>query len=136
MQWLRYLSRAHHGLAAIHAFLPIAIVGAILGGASAASAHAFLAHADPPVGSTVHGSPAQLKLWLSGEVESAFSSIRVRDASGKQVDKDDMAVNPGDKTLLTVSAPRLLPGKYTVVWQVVSVDTHKTDGNFTFTIAP
>jgi methionine-rich copper-binding protein CopC len=102
----------------------------------AASACAFLAHADPPVGSTVHGSPAQLKLWFSEEVESAFSSIRVLDASGKQVDKDDRAVNPSDKTLLTVSVPRLLPGKYKVVWQVVSVDTHKTEGNFTFTVAP
>jgi len=34
--------------------------------------------------------------------------------------------------LLTVSLPKLKPGKYKVVWRVVSVDTHVTTGNFTF----
>src|SRR5258708_35586273 len=129
MQWHRYLSRARLGRAAIRPLPAIAVFAAILGGASAASAHASLAHADPAVGRTVHGSPVQLKLWFSEEIESAFSSVRVLDASGKQVDKHDKAVNASDKTLLTVSVPPLLPGKYKVVWQVVSVDTHKTEGN-------
>jgi copper resistance protein C len=84
----------------------------------------------------VHGSPPQLKLWFSEQIESAFSSARVLDPSGKQVDKGDKAVNPSDKTVLTVSLQQLPPAKYKVVWRIVSVDTHKTEGDFTFTVAP
>jgi methionine-rich copper-binding protein CopC len=112
------------------------VFGAILGGASTASAHAILVRAEPAVGSTVHGFPAQLKLWFSEKIESAFSLVRVLDAGGKQVDKGGKAVNPSDKALLTVSLQQLPPAKYKVVWQVVSVDTHKTEGDFTFTVAP
>jgi copper resistance protein C len=136
LQWHRYLARVRLGPAAIRPLLAIAVFGAILGGTSAVSAHAFLVHADPAVGSTVHGSPPQLKLWFSEEIESAFSSARVLDPSGKQVDKGDKAVNPSDKTVLTVSLQQLPPAKYKVVWRIVSVDTHKTEGDFTFTVAP
>jgi len=135
MQWHRY-GRARLGLAAIRPLLAIVVFGAILGGASTASAHAILVRAEPAVGSTVHGFPAQLKLWFSEKIESAFSSVRVLDAGGKQVDKGDKAVNPSYQALLTVSLQQLPPAKYKVAWQVVSVDTHKTVGDFTFTVAP
>jgi copper resistance protein C len=35
-----------------------------------------------------------------------------------------------------VDLPRLPPGTYTVVWHVTSVDTHKTEGRFDFTVVP
>ena len=31
--------------------------------------------------------------------------------------------------------PKLTPGTYTVNWHVTSVDTHKTEGNYKFTVA-
>jgi copper resistance protein C len=34
-----------------------------------------------------------------------------------------------------VTLPKLPPGTYTVNWHVTSVDTHKTEGNYTFTVA-
>ena len=36
----------------------------------------------------------------------------------------------------SVSAPPLAPGRYTVHWRVLSVDTHVTEGTFAFTVAP
>jgi len=102
----------------------------------AAFAHAFLDHADPAVGSTLHRTPAQVKLWFSEPIEPAFSSLRVFDARGSEIDKGDQTVSSNDKTLLAVSVPNLPPGTYRVVWRVVSADTHKTGGDFTFSIAP
>jgi hypothetical protein len=32
--------------------------------------------------------------------------------------------------------PALLPGAYRVHWHVVSVDTHMTEGDFSFTVKP
>jgi copper resistance protein C len=101
---------------------------------SQAWAHAFLDHADPKVGSTVTNSPTVIKIWYTQELEPAFSSIEVKNALGKELDKNDVHVSKKDKTLLEVSLPKLPPGTYTVTWHVVSVDTHRTQGSFEFTI--
>jgi methionine-rich copper-binding protein CopC len=103
---------------------------------SLAGAHAFLDHATPAVGSAVRASPAQVKLWFTQQLEPAFSTARVSDRSGKQVDKGDPQVDRADATLLRVSLPRLAPGTYRVTWRVLSVDTHVTEGDFTFDVVP
>jgi len=101
---------------------------------SRAWAHAFLDHADPKVGSTIASAPAEMKLWFTQDIEPAFSSIQVEDAQGNEVDKKDTHLDPKDKSLLVVSLQPLPPGTYKVTWHVVSVDTHKTQGHFEFTI--
>ena len=101
-----------------------------------AGAHAFLDHALPAVGSTVHTPPSQVKLWFTQKLEPAFSRLSVADPSGKQVDRRDVHVDAGDGTLLWVSLPALAPGTYRVTWRVLSIDTHVTEGDFTFEIAP
>ena len=101
-----------------------------------ALAHAFLDHATPAVGSHVRGSPQAVTLWFTEELEPAFSSIKVLDASGKQVDRGDTAPDPNDRTALKVSLQRLVPGVYRVAWRVLSVDTHVTEGEFSFTVQP
>ena len=99
-------------------------------------AHAFLDHAEPRVGTTVQAAPTELKLWFTQEIEPAFSSVKVLDANGKQVDKADAHVDSADKALLRVSVGVLGPGAYTVSWRVVSVDTHVTNGDFVFHVGP
>ncbi len=104
--------------------------------AAPAGAHARLERAAPAAGSTVHGSPPQLTLWFTERLEPAFSKVRVLDRNGKQVDQGDSAVDPADAKALRVSLPKLVPGKYRVVWRVLSVDTHVSKGDFTFSVAP
>ena len=99
-------------------------------------AHVFLDHSAPAVGSQVRGPPASVSLWFTEEVEPAFSSIKVFDAQGKEVDRGDTAALSNDRTALKVSLRRLEPGAYKVVWRVLSVDTHVTEGNFGFTVLP
>jgi len=97
-------------------------------------AHAFLKDAEPAVGSTVQTSPSEVRIRFTENIEPAFSSIQVFDASGKEVDKRDVHLDRSDRALLYVSLPHLGAGIYKVVWRVVSVDTHVTNGNFTFRI--
>jgi hypothetical protein len=99
-----------------------------------ARAHAFLDHAEPKVGSTITRPPAETKIWFTQELEPAFSTIEVSDAQGNEVDKKDTHLDSKDKSLLIVSLPPLSPGTYTVAWHVVSVDTHKTQGHYQFTV--
>jgi methionine-rich copper-binding protein CopC len=103
---------------------------------SEVGAHAFLDHAAPAVGSVIHGSPAQVRLWFTQELEPAFSTVKVLDRNGTQVDKQDKQVDRANPALLQVSLPELAPGKYRVVWRALSVDTHVTEGDFTFDVVP
>jgi methionine-rich copper-binding protein CopC len=101
-----------------------------------AAAHAFLDHASPRVGSTVSQAPSELTLSFTQNLEPAFSTVEVFDEKGAKVDKGDVKVDPNDGTLLRVSLNPLPPGTYKVVWHVVSVDTHPTEGDFTFQVSP
>ena len=116
--------------------LAVWVVACAASVASPARAHAFLDHATPAVGSTVHGSPARVDLWFTQELEPAFSTVRVLDQGNHRQDRGDAKVAAGDATLLQVSLPQLAPGRYRVEWRVISVDTHVTEGDFTFVVAP
>jgi methionine-rich copper-binding protein CopC len=98
------------------------------------NAHAFLKDADPGVGSTIQTSPSEVRIRFTENIEPAVSSIQVFDASGKEVDKRDLHLDRSDHALLHISLPQLAGGTYKVMWRVVSVDTHVTNGNFTFRV--
>jgi methionine-rich copper-binding protein CopC len=104
--------------------------------AARVSAHAFLEHSDPSVGGKVHSAPAAVRIWFTEAVEPASSRIQVFDASGKQVDKKDTHSDRSNRSLLQVSLSRLGPGTFRVVWRVMSADTHVTNGDFRFQVAP
>jgi copper resistance protein C len=106
----------------------------VLAGTARLEAHAFLKDAEPGVGSTVQTSPNEVKIRFTENIEPAFSSIQVFDASNSQVDKRDVHLDRSDHALLRVSLPQLGVGTYKVVWRVVSVDTHVTNGSFTFRV--
>ncbi|HST75230.1 MAG TPA: copper homeostasis periplasmic binding protein CopC [Acetobacteraceae bacterium] len=99
-------------------------------------AHARLRSAEPAVGGTVRTAPAQVEITFSEAVEPRFSDITVHDASGRQVDRKDVHVSASDAHRLTVGLEALQPGQYTVNWHATSVDTHKTEGSYSFTVAP
>ena len=101
-----------------------------------AAAHAFLDHAEPRVGSDVGAAPKEIRIWFTQQIEPAFSKIQIFDSKGKQIDQKDTHIDGKDHKLLIVSAPELAAGTYKVSWHVVSVDTHRTQGSFQFTIKP
>ncbi len=104
---------------------------AILGCAAstAALAHAFLDHAEPRVGSTVAAAPREVVLSYTQNLEAAFSSVEVSDANGARVDQGKPRISG---STMRVSVKSLPPGTYRVRWQVLSVDTHTTEGSFNF----
>ncbi len=58
-------------------------------------------------------------------------------AGGATSRPDRSAVDPGDdRKLVLPLGPPLPAGVYRVTWRVVSRDTHTTEGDFTFEVAP
>jgi copper resistance protein C len=97
----------------------------------AAHAHAFLDHASPLVGSTVASAPREVALTFTQNLEAAFSSVQVTDTNGARVDSGKPQVTGNTMRVGLKSLPQ---GTYRVRWQALSVDTHKTEGTFTFRV--
>jgi copper resistance protein C len=100
-------------------------------GNGAARAHAFLDHASPLVGSTVPTAPHEVSLSFTQNLEAAFSSVEVTDGGGARVDLGEPEISGSS---MRVGLKSLSPGTYHVHWQALSVDTHKTEGSFTFDV--
>jgi copper resistance protein C len=99
-----------------------------------AQAHAFLDHASPAVGSSVPTAPAALTLWFTQQLEPAFTTATVTDAAGNSVASGAVRVDPQNPMELDVPLKPLPPGTYNVNWHALSVDTHTTQGHFTFQV--
>jgi len=99
-----------------------------------AQAHAFLDHANPAVGATLQEPPATITLWFSQELEPAFSSVSVVDRAGNSVNRGDAEIDAAERKVLRAGLKPLGPGLYKVTWHVVSIDTHATEGAFTFRV--
>lgn len=110
------------------------VLAGLLIAPAAVRAHAFLDHADPAVGSTVPTSPPQLHLWFTQELEPAFSWATVTDKSGATVSDGPATIDPNNKSELDLKLKALEAGTYTVKWHALSVDTHTTEGDFSFQV--
>ena len=99
-------------------------------------AHAMLDHASPRVGSSQPSGPREVTLWFTQNLEPAFSTIEVRSESGAVMSSGKARVDRRDPTQLHVALKPLSPGTYKVIWRVLSVDTHRTQGDFIFRVGP
>jgi methionine-rich copper-binding protein CopC len=109
----------------------IPVIPLLLLATGEASTHAFLDHAEPRVGNKVASPPREITLWFTQKLEPAFSGVAVTNAVGERVDSGKARVSGNQ---MSVSLRPGGTGTYHVTWHVLSVDTHKTDGNFTFQV--
>ena len=96
---------------------------------SVAGAHAFLDEAEPTVGSTIRAAPREVTLRFTQDLEPAFSSATITDASGQRVDAGKATISGN---VMRVPLRQIGAGNYRVTWRVLSVDTHVTEGAFSF----
>ncbi|KVT04352.1 copper resistance protein CopC [Burkholderia sp. MSMB1078WGS] len=100
----------------------------------AASAHGKLESAAPAAGSTVDAAPDTVRLTFNEDLEPAFSSVKVSDASGNAVTQDKAKVDASNPRVMTVAMPKLAAGAYTVQWAAMTADAHRTKGTYTFRV--
>jgi len=87
----------------------------------------------PNDGATVKEAPQEVRIQFTEAVEIAFSQITVKGAKGEVVSLGKLRQLASDT--LAIDLKPLSAGNYAVEWQVLSVDTHVTDGTLRFTIA-
>ena len=111
----------------------LALIAWVLG-VGLALGHSGLQRAEPPVESKLKRPPSDVKLYFSERLEPAYSTVRVKDDHGARVDGQDSHVDPSNPLLLRVTLRSLGHGAYTVIWRVLSVDSHVTEGRFAFRV--
>ncbi|KQN47089.1 hypothetical protein BS639_16955 [Rouxiella silvae] len=100
-----------------------------------AFAHAHLKSETPAADSQVSVAPSELTLGFSEGVEPNFSKVEVSGPDNKSVKTGEFKLATNDNTQVLISLPApLTSGKYVVSWHVVSVDGHKTQGKYSFSV--
>lgn len=103
---------------------------ALVAAATPALAHAHLVKSTPAPGARTK-SPRHVVLTFSEALEPAFSGALLMDDDGRNLSGAPVKVNG---TIMTLTPDRLAPGRYHVSWHAVGHDTHRTEGEFRFTV--
>nr|WP_152636305.1 CopC domain-containing protein YobA [Serratia fonticola] len=100
-----------------------------------ALAHAHLKVQTPAADATVSSAPKVLTLNFSEGIEPNFSGVKVTGPDNAVVKTGKLDLDPSNNTQINVPIEsELAAGKYQVSWHVVSVDGHKTKGQYSFTV--
>jgi methionine-rich copper-binding protein CopC len=102
---------------------------------TSANAHPKLISANPIGDVSTSGPLTEIRLNFSEGVISKFSTVELQDQAGKKIPIGTLITDPKDDTQLIVplQAP-LNAGTYTVKWIIVSVDTHRVNGSYSFKV--
>jgi copper resistance protein C len=105
--------------------------------ASSANAHPTLKSASPVPDMSITGSPTEVRLRFSEGVIAKFSGLELKDEKGAMIPTGTAVIDNKDKRQLIVPlTARLAVGRYTVNWHVVSEDTHRVQGEYSFRVEP
>jgi methionine-rich copper-binding protein CopC len=116
------------------------VLAAFLALAPSALAHARLLKSSPAKGAEVAQAPELLELWFNELLDAGFNTVEVFSAAeltaSKRTNlvKETPAVDPKDRTHLTLKLEPLGPGEYVIEWRVLSRDGHSAPGRFTFRV--
>ena len=111
-----------------------AILAIVLSSPTVASAHSFPEQETPSAGQSVASPPSEVKIKFDAPIEKLFAKLEVTGADGKNQAVGAPVVSDGGKRL-SVKVGALKPGEYSVKWSVVCIDTHHSQGSYTFTVA-
>jgi methionine-rich copper-binding protein CopC len=111
----------------------VAVLAIAMSNAIAAWAHSFPESQTPSAGQTVSSAPAEVTINFDAPIEKLFAKLEVTGADGKNEAAGAPQISD-DGRHMSVKVGALKPGDYTVKWAVVGIDTHHTEGSYTFSI--
>ena len=111
-----------------------ALLATVLSSPMMASAHSFPEKETPSAGQKVASPPSEIVINFDAPIEKLFAKLEVAGADGANQAVGTPQISD-DGIRMSVKVPALKPGDYTVKWAVVGIDTHHTQGSYTFTVA-
>ena len=114
--------------------LSILLLATSMGGYTTAWAHAGLQSSIPEKDAEVSVAPKEITLQFNEKLESAFSSAKLVDSTGKQVTTEKAVLDAANPSVMKLAVPALSPGKYKVEYVGVGHDGHRRKGDYSFTV--
>jgi methionine-rich copper-binding protein CopC len=112
------------------------LAGCLLAGAaSSANAHAELVQSTPAADSVVQ-EVTEVRLEFSEAIEIELSRIAILDETGEELDHLPAPESENERVITLTLPEGLEAGSYRIIWEVVSSDMHKVEGEFGFRIGP
>lgn len=99
-----------------------------------ASAHATLLESTPSDGTIVRVGPPTVTLRYDQPVGVSAGSVKVLAPNGTRIDSGMISQRDGGRIVVDQLAGELTPGTYTILWRVLSADTHTVFGATTFSV--
>ena len=96
-----------------------------------ANAHDVVEKVEPAEGSTAASVPAAVKLTFNNTPIGLGAEVLVEDANGTNQSIGPVIIE--DNVAAQAVKAEAPAGRYTVVWRIVSSDSHPIEGTFTFT---
>jgi methionine-rich copper-binding protein CopC len=116
-------------------FKAVALLLAMTPGvALVAFAHSYPEEETPAAGQKVTIAPVEVSIKFDAAVEKLFAKLEVTGADGKNQALGTPVLSDDGKRL-SVKVGALKAGDYSVKWSVVCIDTHHSQGSYTFTVA-
>lgn len=95
------------------------------------SAHAYMERSTPLKDAELQESPTEIRIKFTEKIDPELSEVTLENADGSSIQGE---LSSEDSLWLIYNIPKLSKGIYKVKWQVLSVDTHVTEGSFQFSV--
>ncbi len=100
-----------------------------------ALAHAILVKSTPEKDAVLQQAPERIDLWFDAGVGPKYTALAVVNTSGERMDNQDGKLGSMDKSHLSATLKKMVPGRYGVRYRVQSEDGHIVTGKFFFQVA-
>jgi copper transport protein len=115
----------------------IVIAGSLLiviGASSPGFAHARLISSQPTGGATISEAPSEIVLEFSERIEASFGGVQLFDPSGNRVESVEPQIAGSTVRMALPELPGT--GDYTVLFRIISGDSHPVESRFAFAYQP
>jgi len=110
----------------------VLILGLLIAFPGIAWSHAYPKQSSPSPNAILQQAPSQARILFTEDLEPAFSTLKVTNQQGHNVDRSQSQVDSQQPNVMEVSLKPLQPGQYTVHWHAVARDGHTTHGEYEF----
>lgn len=107
------------------------LIGCTVLNISTADAHAYVKRSNPSNGSELQESPTAVEVWFSENIDTTLSKLSLVSADGTVIEGQQYGI--GENGVGLKISP-LKNGNYTIRWQILSRDSHVTEGEIRFSV--
>lgn len=111
----------------------VTVLALLVASSGPSFAHSVL-QSSVPGADTSGSAPDTIKLVFNETVDLAFTTIAITSPDGSVIALDGLTLSEDGRTLTAPVTDQLAAGRYMLDWSLLSIDGHRIEDMFTFTV--